>query len=79
MNSFHHQAVDALGNGLRVAARATDGTVEAIEDRSRRFVVGVQWHAETLVDLAPTARCSALSCARRAGPDPRPARRLIRR
>jgi putative glutamine amidotransferase len=53
VNSFHHQAVDELGAGLAVAARADDGTVEAIEDRSRPFFVGVQWHAETLVDLAP--------------------------
>jgi putative glutamine amidotransferase len=50
VNSFHHQAVDRLGTGLRVAARAQDGTVEAIEDPARRFVLAVQWHAETLVD-----------------------------
>lgn len=50
VNSFHHQAVDELGRGLRVSARADDGTVEAIEDPSRRLVLGVQWHAETLVD-----------------------------
>jgi putative glutamine amidotransferase len=50
VNSFHHQAVDVPGDGLRVVAHATDGTVEAIEDRSRRFVVGVQWHAEAMVD-----------------------------
>jgi putative glutamine amidotransferase len=51
VNSFHHQAVDRLGAGLAVAGRADDGTVEAIEDRSRPFFVGVQWHAEMLVDL----------------------------
>jgi putative glutamine amidotransferase len=50
VNSFHHQAVDRLGRGLRVCARAADGTVEAIEDPSRPFVLAVQWHAETLVD-----------------------------
>jgi putative glutamine amidotransferase len=50
VNSFHHQAVDELGRGLRVAARAADGTVEAIEARSGGFAVGVQWHAETLAD-----------------------------
>jgi putative glutamine amidotransferase len=49
VNSFHHQAIDRLGDGLRVGARAPDGTVEAIEDPSRRFLIGVQWHAETLV------------------------------
>ena len=48
VNSFHHQAVDRLGRGLRVAARAADGTVEAIEGPG--FAIGVQWHAETLAD-----------------------------
>jgi putative glutamine amidotransferase len=46
VNSFHHQAVDRVGTGLRVVARAEDGTVEAVEGAG--FVVGVQWHAETL-------------------------------
>ena len=35
VNSFHHQAVDAPGSGLRVVAHAADGTVEAIEDPAR--------------------------------------------
>ena len=52
INSFHHQAVDVLGAGLRVVARAADGTVEAVEDPSRPFVLGVQWHAETLTARA---------------------------
>ncbi len=47
VNSFHHQAVDRLGKGLRVVARADDGTVEGVEGPG--FVVGVQWHAEALV------------------------------
>ncbi len=41
----HHQAVDALGAGLRVAARAEDGVVEATEAVDR-WVVGLQWHPE---------------------------------
>ena len=49
VNSFHHQAAGVLGHGLHAVAHAPDGTVEAIEDRSRRFVVGVQWHAEAMV------------------------------
>jgi putative glutamine amidotransferase len=48
VNSFHHQAVDRLGAGLRECAWAPDGTVEAIEDPGRPFVLAVQWHAETL-------------------------------
>jgi putative glutamine amidotransferase len=50
VNSFHHQAVEELGDGLVASAWAPDGTVEAIEDRSRPFLLGVQWHAETLVE-----------------------------
>jgi putative glutamine amidotransferase len=49
VNSFHHQAIDRLGAGLRVSARAPDGTIEAVEDPDRPFLIGVQWHAETLV------------------------------
>ncbi len=49
VNSFHHQAIDRVGEGLVVSARAPDGTVEAVEDPDRRFLIGVQWHAETLV------------------------------
>ena len=49
VNSFHHQAVDELGAGLVASAWAPDGTVEAIEDRKHPFLLGVQWHAETLV------------------------------
>ncbi|WP_345712786.1 gamma-glutamyl-gamma-aminobutyrate hydrolase family protein, partial [Kineococcus glutinatus] len=45
---YHHQAVDRLAPGLRVAACAADGTVEAVEaaDPARGFLLGVQWHPE---------------------------------
>lgn len=48
VNSFHHQAVARLGDGLRVTGRASDGTVESVEAVDRDFVIGVQWHAECL-------------------------------
>ena len=50
VNSRHHQAVSEVGATLRVAARARDGVIEAIEDPARRFCAGVQWHPETLGD-----------------------------
>ncbi|HXV57413.1 MAG TPA: gamma-glutamyl-gamma-aminobutyrate hydrolase family protein [Gaiellaceae bacterium] len=46
IKSHHHQGYGRLGEGLREAARAEDGTVEAIEDPERRFAVGVLWHPE---------------------------------
>jgi putative glutamine amidotransferase len=49
VNSFHHQAIRELGEGLRVVARAPDGVIEAVEATDRAFLVGVQWHAESLV------------------------------
>ncbi|MEU1422362.1 MULTISPECIES: gamma-glutamyl-gamma-aminobutyrate hydrolase family protein [unclassified Kitasatospora] len=47
--TFHHQAVDRLGAGLRVSAHAPDGTVEAVEGPG--FTLGVQWHPEQGDDL----------------------------
>jgi putative glutamine amidotransferase len=52
VNSFHHQAIDRLGLDLRAVAWAKDGVIEAVEDLRGQFVLGVQWHAETLVDKA---------------------------
>jgi putative glutamine amidotransferase len=46
VNSYHHQAVANPGRNLRAVAFAADGVVEAVEDATRRFVVGVQWHPE---------------------------------
>ena len=48
-NSFHHQAPDAIGDGLRVVGRAPDGVIEGIESASPEWwAVGVQWHPEEL-------------------------------
>ena len=50
VNSFHHQAADELGRGLRAVAFSPGRRVEAIEAPGSRFVVGVQWHAESLTE-----------------------------
>jgi putative glutamine amidotransferase len=52
VKSHHHQGYGRLGEGLREAARAEDGTVEALEDPSRRFALGVLWHPEAGEDFA---------------------------
>jgi putative glutamine amidotransferase len=49
VNSFHHQAVDRLGSGLREVGWAPDGVIEALEATDRAFTVAVQWHAESMV------------------------------
>ena len=46
VNSRHHQALMALGDGLVATAAASDDVIEAVEDPARRFCVGVQWHPE---------------------------------
>jgi len=46
---FHHQGVTDAGK-LTVTGRAEDGLIEAVEDPSRRFVLGVQWHPEVIRD-----------------------------
>ncbi|MFZ0161190.1 MAG: gamma-glutamyl-gamma-aminobutyrate hydrolase family protein [Kineosporiaceae bacterium] len=50
--AYHHQGVDVLGQGLIASAWAPDGLVEAIEDPTLPFCVGVQWHPEEGVDPA---------------------------
>ncbi|MEU6552545.1 gamma-glutamyl-gamma-aminobutyrate hydrolase family protein [Streptomyces sp. NPDC046915] len=49
--TYHHQAVDRLGEGLVPSAYAADGTVEALELPSAGWVLGVQWHPEMGEDL----------------------------
>ncbi|HTF55809.1 MAG TPA: type 1 glutamine amidotransferase [Planctomycetota bacterium] len=50
VNSYHHQAINRLGAGLKATARAPDGTIEGLESSRHRFVVGVQWHPERIAD-----------------------------
>ena len=52
VTSHHHQAIGRVGDGLVEAAWAADGTLEALEDPGKRFVLGVQWHPEAADDQA---------------------------
>jgi gamma-glutamyl-gamma-aminobutyrate hydrolase PuuD len=54
VNSLHHQAIDRLGSGLVVEARARDGVIEAVRWTGSSHVVGVQWHPELHPDSAVT-------------------------
>ena len=48
VNALHTQAVDRLGDGLRIAARDSGGMIQAIERMTEPFALGVQWHPEHL-------------------------------
>jgi putative glutamine amidotransferase len=79
VHSYHHQAIDDLGDGLAVSARSDDGTIQAVEVQGVPFGVGVQWHPEQnpddlrlfagLVDAAKKYRAST-SSATDPGPEP---------
>lgn len=47
-NSSHHQGVKEVAPGLRVSGTAPDGIIEAIENKDSRFMLGLQWHPESL-------------------------------
>lgn len=56
INSFHHQAIKELGEGLKATAFSDDGIIEAIELEDNRSVYGVQWHPEDLTRSYPEFR-----------------------
>jgi putative glutamine amidotransferase len=56
VNSIHQQAVHGLGEGLKVSAREVKGAVQAIEDPSKRFWLGVQFHPEFMFYRAQIRR-----------------------
>lgn len=52
-NSHHHQAVKDIASNLHVSARAEDGVIEAIENSTANFTVGMQCHPESLHNVEP--------------------------
>jgi putative glutamine amidotransferase len=53
VNSFHHQSVKRVAEGMRVTARSSDGVIEGIESTDEDWwVMGVQWHPEEMTESA---------------------------
>lgn len=52
VNSYHHQSIKKLGDGLRAIAYSKDSVIEAVEKKGDLFVMGVQWHPEVMVDYS---------------------------
>ena len=68
VHSFHHQAIDSVAADLRVVATDRDGTIEAVEHTTARWVVGVQWHPEDTAHEDPANQglfAAVVSAARR--------------
>ncbi len=48
VNSKHRYHVEKV-KGLMISAYSEDGLIEAVEDKSKRFLLGIQWHPETMI------------------------------
>lgn len=70
VNSVHRQAIDRLGAGLAVEARAPDGTVEATSVVGAPFALSVQWHPEHFAGAAGAAPHGAVEMADALGSRP---------
>src|SRR6056297_218666 len=53
VNSFHHQAINDLGEGLQELGSAKGGVIELIEHKDYPFLMAVQWHPEMMADKYP--------------------------
>jgi putative glutamine amidotransferase len=53
VNSMHHQGIKDLASTLRPTAYAPDGLIEGLESPNGHFLVGVQWHPESLIERDP--------------------------
>ena len=49
VNSRHNEHIDSVDNFV-VSAISEDGIIEAIEDKNKNFVLGIQWHPESMLD-----------------------------
>lgn len=49
INSYHHQSIKAVGEGLRTVASADDGIIEAVEMTDYPYGMGIQWHPEVML------------------------------
>lgn len=56
VNSMHHQGIKRVADGLRPNAFAPDGLIEGLESSNGQFLLGVQWHPESLVESDPAMR-----------------------
>lgn len=52
VNSRHHQAIKCIGDELVATAQSKDGVIEVLEDTSKQFVFGVQYHPERMLQIA---------------------------
>ena len=56
VNSYHHQGVHTVGEGLEVMAVSEDGLVEGVYVPDKKFIWGIQWHPEFIYQKDDTAR-----------------------
>lgn len=49
-NSFHHQAIKQVADGFAVCGATKDGVIEAIHKEGHPFCLGIQWHAEDMLE-----------------------------
>lgn len=56
VNSYHHQAIRELGEGLTAMAVSEDGLVEAIDRPAATYFRAVQWHPEFLYTVDEQSR-----------------------
>lgn len=54
VNSSHHQSIRTPGEGLEVISTAPDGVIEAVQHKSDRCTIGIQWHPERMLNEEPT-------------------------